>query len=105
VREFTPIQEISEDSRPYSIFGQRSSPPSSVLLGQAAASSLRTPSCIQITAGAVALRSRRDDRQQVLRGTEHVDQVDRLGDVGQARVDGLAEQAEPARPGLTGIMR
>src|SRR3954464_5398088 len=52
VRELTPIQPISEDSRPYSIFGQRFittfMPFSSAGGG---ASSLRTESCIQITRG------------------------------------------------------
>ena len=48
----TPIQEISEDRRPYSIFGQRFMttlmPAASAL---AAAASSRAPSCIQITFG------------------------------------------------------
>jgi len=52
VREFTPIQPISEDSLPYSILGQRFittlTPAASAM---AAASSLRTPSCIQMTCG------------------------------------------------------
>ena len=52
VRELTPIHEISEDSRPYSIFGQRFMttliPAASAL---AAAASSRAPSCIQITFG------------------------------------------------------
>src|SRR6185436_216863 len=52
VRELTPIHPISDDSGPYSIFGQRFIttliPAASAL---AAASSLRTPSCIQITCG------------------------------------------------------
>src|SRR5215471_11729654 len=52
VRELTPIQEISDDSRPYSILGQRFittlRPAASA---SRAASSLRTLSCIQITCG------------------------------------------------------
>src|SRR5260221_12404826 len=52
VRELTPIHEISEDSRPYSILGQRFMttlrPAASAL---AAAKSSRAPSCIQITLG------------------------------------------------------
>src|SRR5581483_4394064 len=52
VREFTPIHEISDDSRPYSIFGQRFittlRPEASAF---AAAASSRTVSCIQITCG------------------------------------------------------
>ena len=52
VRELTPIQEISDDSRPYSIFGQRFIttliPAASAF---AAAASSRAPSCIQITFG------------------------------------------------------
>src|SRR5579863_2992230 len=52
VREFTPIQDISEDSRPYSIFGQRFIttliPAASAF---SAAASSRAPSCIQITFG------------------------------------------------------
>src|SRR6195256_3282247 len=50
VRELTPIHEISDDNRPYSIFGQRFMttlrPPASAF---AAAASSRAPSCIQIT--------------------------------------------------------
>src|SRR3981189_813099 len=52
VRELTPIHEISEDSRPYSILGQRFMttlrPAASAF---AAAASSRAPSCIQITFG------------------------------------------------------
>src|ERR1700743_3191971 len=52
VRELTPIHEISDDKRPYSIFGQRFittlSPAASAF---AAAASSRAPSCIQITFG------------------------------------------------------
>src|SRR6516162_8926865 len=52
VRELTPIQEISDDRRPYSIFGQRFmttfTPEASAI---AAAASSRPPSCIQITFG------------------------------------------------------
>src|SRR3954452_10985535 len=52
VRELTPIQEISDDSLPYSIFGQRFittlMPAASAF---AAAASSRAPSCIQITFG------------------------------------------------------
>src|SRR5215831_10064620 len=52
VRELTPIQEISEDKRPYSILGQRFIttliPAASAF---AAARSSRPPSCIQITFG------------------------------------------------------
>src|SRR6201999_4574192 len=54
VRELTPIQAISDDSRPYSIFGQRFIttliPAASAF---AAAASSRAPSCIQITLGGV----------------------------------------------------
>jgi hypothetical protein len=52
VREFTPIHEISDDSRPYSILGQRFittlSPAASAF---SAAASSRAPSCIQMTLG------------------------------------------------------
>src|SRR3984885_15345978 len=52
VRELTPIQEISEDSRPYSILGHRFMttlrPAASAF---SAAASSRAPSCIQITLG------------------------------------------------------
>src|SRR5215217_5952482 len=52
VREFTPLHELSDDRRPYSIFGQRFMttlrPAASAL---AAAASSRAPSCIQITLG------------------------------------------------------
>src|SRR3981081_4628335 len=52
VRELTPIHEISDDNRPYSIFGQRFittlSPAASAF---SAAASSRAPSCIQITLG------------------------------------------------------
>src|SRR5438128_1806965 len=54
VRELTPIQAISDDSLPYSIFGQRFIttliPAASAF---AAAASSRAPSCIQITLGGV----------------------------------------------------
>src|SRR5262249_25436558 len=52
VRELTPIQEISDDRRPYSILGQRSihtfRPAASAL---AAASVVRKARCNQITLG------------------------------------------------------
>ena len=52
VRELTPIQEISEDRRPYSILGQRFIttliPTDSAF---SAAASSRAPNCIQITIG------------------------------------------------------
>src|SRR6516164_10509556 len=52
VRELTPIHEISDDRRPYSIFGQRFittlTPAASAF---SAAASSRPPSCIQITLG------------------------------------------------------
>jgi hypothetical protein len=52
VRVFTPIQAISDDSRPYSILGQRFITTLRPLASASrAASSLRTPSCIQITHG------------------------------------------------------
>src|ERR1700751_4409329 len=52
VRELTPIQEISEDSRPYSIFGQRFITTFNPLASaSAAAASLRMPSCIHTTRG------------------------------------------------------
>src|SRR5438270_10618417 len=52
VRELIPIQEISDESRPYSILGQRFITTLMPLASaSAAASSLRTPSCIQITCG------------------------------------------------------
>src|SRR5439155_3213459 len=56
VLELTPIHEISEDSRPYSIFGQRFMttlrPAASAF---AAAKSSRAPSCIQTTFGSGAI--------------------------------------------------
>ena len=107
MRELTPIQLISEDSRPYSILGQRFIttliPAASA---SAAASSLRTLSCIQITSGRGVQRQgflRR--RQRMLRRAEDVDHVDRLGDVGKLGIDLLTEKSLPAWPGLTGIMR
>src|SRR6516165_3710225 len=52
VRVLTPIQAISEDSRPYSIFGQRFMTTFMPLASaSAAALSFRIPSCIQITCG------------------------------------------------------
>ena len=79
VREFTPIQEISEDSLPYSIFGQRFittlMPAASIF---AAAASLRTPSCIQITRGGGMSDSASIDHRHDVRGcAEDVDHVDR----------------------------
>jgi hypothetical protein len=58
IPEFTPLQESSPASRPNSIFGQRfittSSPAASAF---AAASSLRTPSCIHTTFAPIAIAS------------------------------------------------
>src|ERR1700722_12515515 len=52
VRVLTPIQAISEERRPYSIFGQRFITTLIPLASaSAAAASLRIPSCIQITCG------------------------------------------------------
>src|SRR5436305_15155106 len=52
VRELTPIQPISDESRPYSILGQRFITTFIPLASaSAAASSLRMVSCIQITGG------------------------------------------------------
>src|ERR1700735_5220250 len=52
VRVLTPIQAISEERRPYSIFGQRFITTLTPLASaSAAASSSRMPSCIQITCG------------------------------------------------------
>ena len=104
VRELTPIQPISEDSRPYSIFGQRFittlRPAASA---SAAASSLRTPSCIQITCGrGLSASASSTIGQRVLRGAEDVDHVDRLGDVGEPGVDLLPEHF---LAGLAGIDR
>ena len=100
VRELTPIQPISDDRRPYSIFGQRFittlMPAASAL---AAASSWRTPSCIQITAGRGCIAS----TSSTIGGTcgdgaENIDHVHRLGNVGKPREDGLAQQ-RPCRHG------
>ena len=93
MRELTPIQEISDDSRPYSIFGQRFIttfiPAASA---SRAASSLRTASCIQITCGLRVERQRLlHDRQDVFGGAEDIDHVDRFGDIGELGVDLLAE--------------
>src|SRR6476619_2204125 len=52
VRDLTPIHEISDDSRPYSIFGQRFiTPLTPAASALSAAASRRAPSCIQITVG------------------------------------------------------
>ena len=58
IPEFTPLQDNSPPSRPYSIFGQRfittSIPAASARF---AASSLRTPSCIHTTGAPTAMAS------------------------------------------------
>ena len=58
MRELTPIQEISDDKRPYSIFGQRFittvTPRASA---RSAAASLRTPSCIHNVFAPIAIAS------------------------------------------------
>ena len=93
VRVLTPIQAISDDSRPYSIFGQRFITTLMPLASaSAAASSLRTPSCIQITRGrGLSASASCTIGQRVLRGAEDIDHVDRLGNVGEPRIDALAE--------------
>jgi len=80
VRVLTPIQAISEESRPYSIFGQRFITTLRPLASaSAAASSLRMPSCIQITCGPRLERQRLLARwQRVTRAAKNIDHVDRF---------------------------
>lgn len=85
VRELTPIQPISDDSRPYSIFGQRFMmtvmPAASAF---AAASSWRTPSCSQITFGSVGkARIFVEHRHDVLGAAEDIDHVDGSANLAQ----------------------
>ena len=89
----TPLHDSSPPSRPNSIFGQRfmttSIPAFSAV---AAASSLRMPSCIHTTLAPIAIASS-TIAGRLARRAEHVDHVDRLGDVAQRGVDLFAEQA------------
>ena len=96
----TPLHDNSPPSRPNSIFGQRfmttSMPAASAL---AAASSLRMPSCIHTTLAPIAIASSTIAGASRA-GAEHIDHVDRLGDVAQRGVDLLAEQALAGDAGI-----
>ena len=91
--ELTPVQAISPDSLPYSIFGQRFittlMPAASA---RAAASSWRTVSCIQTTLGSGSSFSTSSTmRGHGVRSAKNVDHVERDRDVGQPRIDFPAE--------------
>ena len=94
VRELTPIQEISEDSRPYSIFGQRFIttliPAASAF---SAAASSRPPSCIQITFGSGDSFSASSTTGMMGGAAENLDHVDGAADVGERGDEGPAKQA------------
>jgi hypothetical protein len=104
MRELTPVQPISPDRRPYSIFGQRFittfTPRASA---RAAAASSRTPSCIHMTFGGERQRQRCvDDLACGVGSAEDVDHVDRLRSVGEARVDRQAVDRLASEAGLIG---
>src|SRR5215211_1526216 len=106
VRELTPIQEISDDSRPYSIFGQRFittlMPAASAF---AAAASSRAPSCIQITFGGgdnVRASSTTGMMWLELRKMSIMSTGRPISD-SEATKD-LSSRLLPTCPGLTGIM-
>src|SRR6185295_2489725 len=106
VRELTPIQEISDDSRPYSIFGQRFittlMPAASAF---SAAASSRAPSCIQITLG-----SGDNFRASSTTGMMWLElRKISIMSTGRSISDSEATKGFPSRllptwPGLTGIM-
>ena len=106
VRVLTPIQAISDDSRPYSILGQRFITTFMPLASaNAAASSLRMPELHPDHLRPWIERQRfLHDGQRVLRGAEDIDHVDGFGDVGEPRINALTEHLFPAWPGLTGII-
>ncbi len=94
VRELTPIHEISEDSRPYSILGQRF-----MTTLRPAASAL---------AAAKSSRARRhsqgfiDHRHDVARIPEDLDHVDGTPDIQQRADEGFCEQALADVTGVDG---
>ena len=93
VRVLTPIQAISDDRRPYSIFGQRFI---TTLRPVASASGRLVVAHAELHPDHLRARRERqrllDDRQGILRGAEDVDHVDRLGNVGELGVGLAAEQ-------------
>src|SRR6185312_14908986 len=106
VRELTPIQEISDDSRPYSIFGQRFittlMPAASAF---SAAASSRAPSCIQITFGGVANASASSTTGMMwleLRKMSIMSTGRPISD--SEATKGFPSKLLPTCPGLTGIM-
>jgi len=94
VREFTPIQEISEDRRPYSILGQRSITTLIPFASASAAAFSSRDAELHPHHARARLHPQRllDDARHVLAGAEDVDHVDRLGDVGEARMNPLPQQ-------------
>ena len=106
VRELTPIQEISEDSRPYSIFGQRFittlMPAASAF---AAAASLRTPSCIQITFGGGTSCSASSTTGMMWLELRKMSTMSiGTADIASDATKGFPSRLLPTWPGLTGIM-
>ena len=77
----------------YSILGQRSITTLRPLASaRRAASSLRMPSCIQITCGrGLRASASSTDRQRVLGRAKYIDHVDRLGNVGKPGIDRLTQ--------------
>src|SRR5262249_13562282 len=106
VRELTPIQAISDDRRPYSIFGQRFIttliPAASAF---AAAASSRAPSCIQITFGGVgSFRASSTTGMMWLELRKmSIMSTGRPISASEA-TKGLPSRSLPTWPGLTGIM-
>ena len=106
VRELTPIQEISDDSRPYSIFGQRFittlMPAASAF---AAAASSRAPSCIQITFGSGDSFSASSTTGMMWLELRKMSTMSTGRPMSSSEATkGLPSRLLPTWPGLTGIM-
>src|SRR5579872_402375 len=106
VREFTPIQEISDDSRPYSIFGQRFittfMPAASAF---SAATSSRAPSCIQITFGKGVIFNASSTAGMMLLELRKISTMSTGRPISSSdATNGFPSRVLPTWPGLTGIM-
>ncbi len=103
--EFTPLQDSSPPSLPNSIFGQRfmmtSMPAASRLRGRLVVAHAQLhPYDLGADGDGVV-----DYRTDLVGRAEHVNHVDRVGDVAQGGVDRSPSRSLPAVPGLTGMTR
>src|SRR5262249_36257246 len=112
VRVLTPIQAISDDRRPYSIFRHRFITTLRPLASASfAASSLRMPSCIQLTcqrSGSASASSMNSTAKHDASNMSHITMntataaliVDALGDVGELGVGSAPQQLLPGESGI-----